>query len=899
MSNPSGNYHNLQGQNLSGLRYNRRISTLIPEYSQDIEIDNPENEPIYTNNDTQFSSAPSVKDENFTHSRDDHSEMPSQPTEKKTEAKATESLSYPPLFIGVNIPGERPGIEYSYTDETLVERSLLEEYDMITSRISTPTYRARVEALFAENEELLKNDSHQLPKPSSAPMPPPASPQRLQPLQLRPLRNENSGYGAFARSSSLEGSSSSIKSNKSANSAGWLDRGSPAPSLFSANKFAASITPSPLASNKSSSQPTHSLPFNSFEAPPLEFDDILLLPGAHIRNVIALTAPWVELDSKNPRIASLSSQVILREIAYGLYCGVTYFVICGPKRRTNIEQYSQAISQFLAAIPPYCHLLVHLPLAEEDHISSRTGERVPPTDYLSIWDVWSAIRVINDYPPNLSVVLQVPPRCNFPSVVVSRWYAEPVKMLMISSAIFVGNARGYPVLPKATQALLLKFFSKSPFLILSDVYDRDFQGGLQSYLLYVRHLVKLRPRPSAVEAYSEGYSDLLQSPLQPLVGNLESSTYEVFERDPVKYAQYEKAIYKALQSILKTHIYVAVVGAGRGPLVERVLTVANHLGKRVHIYAIEKNESACIHLNRRVRYEWRNENVNVVTADMRTWRPKGVRFSLIISELLGSFGDNELSPECLDGLDAGSLLDPVDGIIIPQSYSAFFTPVMSPTLYNAARKFKAQDSTGAVAGISARAGAAGLASVDGRGDQQQGNNSALQTPYVVMLNSIDFLSPGQFGQAWTFNHPCMIPTDGSNFHNTRKAKHTFTVPHQGIMHGIAGYFESTLFGDVQLSTRPDSNDGKSKDMLSWFPIWFPLSSPLYIAEGSEIDVSMWRLTDDKRVWYEWTVETYYKTGPTNAVESSAHSASLKHRRRVRVGMTALHNANGQHFSMTL
>ena len=28
--------------------------------------------------------------------------------------------------------------------------------------------------------------------------------------------------------------------------------------------------------------------------------------------------------------------------------------------------------------------------------------------------------------------------------------------------------------------------------------------------------------------------------------NLESSTYEVFEKDPVKYSQYEKAIYQAL-----------------------------------------------------------------------------------------------------------------------------------------------------------------------------------------------------------------------------------------------------------------------------------------------------------------------------------------------------------------
>lgn len=39
-----------------------------------------------------------------------------------------------------------------------------------------------------------------------------------------------------------------------------------------------------------------------------------------------------------------------------------------------------------------------------------------------------------------------------------------------------------------------------------------------------------------------------------------------------------------------------------------------------------------------------------------------------MSELLGSFGDNELSPECLDG--AQRFLKP-DGISIPSSYALF------------------------------------------------------------------------------------------------------------------------------------------------------------------------------------------------------------------------------------
>lgn len=43
------------------------------------------------------------------------------------------------------------------------------------------------------------------------------------------------------------------------------------------------------------------------------------------------------------------------------------------------------------------------------------------------------------------------------------------------------------------------------------------------------------------------YEDYLQCPLQPLFDNLDCGTYEVFEKDPVKYRQYELAIISALE----------------------------------------------------------------------------------------------------------------------------------------------------------------------------------------------------------------------------------------------------------------------------------------------------------------------------------------------------------------
>lgn len=55
-------------------------------------------------------------------------------------------------------------------------------------------------------------------------------------------------------------------------------------------------------------------------------------------------------------------------------------------------------------------------------------------------------------------------------------------------------------------------------------------------------------------------------------------------------------------------------------------------------------------------------------------------------------------------------------------------------------------------------------------------------------------------------------------------------------------------------------DVKSAGMISWFPIFFPFKHPVFLGDGTEVDVSMWRTTDERKVWYEWMMEVYVKTG---------------------------------------
>jgi len=189
--------------------------------------------------------------------------------------------------------------------------------------------------------------------------------------------------------------------------------------------------------------------------------------------------------------------------------------------------------------------------------------------------------------------------------------------------------------------------------------------------------------------------------------------------------------------------------------------------------------------------------------------------------------------------------------------------------------------------------------------------NAFDTPYVVLLSALDYLSAfpesssttvtvnGKLQatetrmprvlQTWEFKHPISAEVieqsnirrggsaaggggglgggEGANEHNSRFWRGTFPIQNRGICHGLAGYFETVLYAPaseeaIELSTNPLTMDQKSKDMISWFPIFFPIKQPMYLPDDSEIDVSMWRVTDDRKVWYEWMIESWIGLGGT-------------------------------------
>jgi len=263
------------------------------------------------------------------------------------------------------------------------------------------------------------------------------------------------------------------------------------------------------------------------------------------------------------------------------------------------------------------------------------------------------------------------------------------------------------------------------------------------------------------------------------------------------------------------------VGAGaRGPLVNCCLRAAEKAELQIRCYAIEKNPHAMITL-RHIKEETWGDQVTIVHHDMRDWQAPE-KADILVSELLGSFGDNELSPECLDG--AQRFLKE-DGVSIPTSCKAFVTPISSTKLHVEVTSFR--------------------------------ESERFETPFVVMFHAVhEMFEPKE---VWNFEHPQRDEKDylrrfgHNNLHNTRYANNTFVTPVSELIHGMGGYFEAVLYGDVLLSIHPKTH---SPGMMSWFPIYFPLREPVYAPRGSTLVTHFWRCTDSRKVWYEWALEVW-------------------------------------------
>eukprot|EP00916_Digyalum_oweni_P011270 GHVL01018784.1.p1 GENE.GHVL01018784.1~~GHVL01018784.1.p1 ORF type:complete len:678 (-),score=65.29 GHVL01018784.1:1760-3793(-) len=608
---------------------------------------------------------------------------------------------------------------------------------------------------------------------------------------------------------------------------------------------------------------------------PLARSDLVIDGRLWSSCVAGSVSRWLKPDSTDEETARIHKLLLTQELSWAAHLCVHSIVLPSPE--LPCTNYANVLSQFVSS-PSSSHTRLWIRLS------------IKPCQNGDQWKTWNQLRTFCDYHNSICIALELSedlPSCKED---LDIWFGEPVKALIIPTTTFLSTKDGKPVLspqhrdfvcewlrhkvhlviqapdrpydPNATSFRLRSvvhaddwnstFLSPSywpiigqnniPLTLAADTmidtkHDQD--GHIEDkYLEYINSLCENQPAWTTSERVGSPYSDCLQTPLQPLQDNLESQTYETFEKDPIKYSKYQYAIHECLKDRLKSteikNPVLMVVGAGRGPLVQRALKALDAL-KIVDftLYAVEKNSNAVNTLRGRVSQgiatgtEW--GRVKVIAGDIRHITSLKERADIIISELLGSFGDNELSPECLDG--AQQYLKE-DGTFIPCEYWSSIEPLSTTKIWNDVRSWN--------------------------------DMVHWETAYVVNIRSATPLSCEGSKVCFRFNHP-YNNTNGpmhlrNNAHNTRYKEISFTSRCNSLMHGFAGYFHCTLYGDVTISINPKH---ATHGMFSWFPIFFPLKWPVQVNKGDTIVCHVWRKTSPSAVWYEWCLSSPQATSIHN------------------------------------
>ncbi|CAD8212367.1 unnamed protein product [Paramecium octaurelia] len=381
-----------------------------------------------------------------------------------------------------------------------------------------------------------------------------------------------------------------------------------------------------------------------------------------------------------------------------------------------------------------------------------------------------------------------------------KWLSENIRFVHLNQDLFSMNDQGAPKLEDAQNQFLTSYFQFENYISIA---AKSPQIDLADHRQYLIHLFKNQQPLSEQANLASEFFDELQIPLQPYKDNLNSGTYEVFEQDKIKYDLYEDACRRYLKNVKKAEINILMAGAGRGGILERVIFSAQGAKCKTKIVALEKNPYAYMTLVFQKKRQKQWKDVEIVLGDLKSWQTE-LKFDLIVSELLGSFGDNELSPECL--MWAQRFLQP-DAVSIPCDSVSYCVPVSCPQLHAKVKKSYGYDSS-----------------------------------YVVHFQK--YYTIHDIQKCMQFKHP-----DFNNENQLAQEQNlVFECKQDLLIHGMAGYFTSKLYEDIELSTHPNNS---TPDMYSWFPIYFPFEKPVNIAKKQKLKFTIKRVNNEEGVWYEW------------------------------------------------
>uniref|UniRef100_A0AC35UHL4 SWIB domain-containing protein n=1 Tax=Rhabditophanes sp. KR3021 TaxID=114890 RepID=A0AC35UHL4_9BILA len=488
--------------------------------------------------------------------------------------------------------------------------------------------------------------------------------------------------------------------------------------------------------------------------------------------------------------------------------------------------------------------------------------------FTSVWEIWTNFRRLfgNAFKNNLRLILKFTcepaPEFKFGSDCLRRWLGEPMAAVGVDFDAFTyGHSIKTAELSHKLRTTIQQVWSSNNLRCIFSHQNINMDRESRNMLIETirTHLANMDWVDTIYQTnFKITGSGYLANPLQPCGDNLSTTVYDSFESDVLKYRRYSAAIYIALDHIIR---------CGRGGLLRaanaalrRIMPHFDTVTFKIDIDCIDKNGLACDYIDNLANIV-PNCAILSYIGDIRSYCRALKKQDLylpdiVISELLGSFGCNELSPDLL--FECEKHIKKEHQIWIPLVFENYIQPVttiLSTQLLNDRILFK--EGNFSLQGRNAITSKATFQSFKEK--HYQNVNDTFDRMYVLEPCALFEISMPRYFS--TFFSPSREDGTLTPYRDVE-----FIIECDCEMTGFQGFFASVLsdIKDDAVGITSSQNFHK-KDMYtlglkampsSWYPAYFPLREPVQLFAKDKLIVCLGRYADDGGVWYEWNIKVY-------------------------------------------
>jgi protein arginine N-methyltransferase 5 len=590
------------------------------------------------------------------------------------------------------------------------------------------------------------------------------------------------------------------------------------------------------------------------DIPPINLPDSQIHQYLWKNYITGKTSSWIDTDNEDPNHSKISMNALRMELRHAAYLGLQDVII--PIKRVEYDNLIKVIYHCLWVECLDIKVILLFPTNKTFLINH---QKLNDTNLINHWiNLRRSIKNYSTEKVTVGIKLlgnQMDSEFTNPDC-YPRWRGEPLNLFALNTEIF--NDASSMILTQATIGGLLY---NQKFLIMCEnkcesVLRKHFAETLSPL---ISNIVTQRQLPTASD-WDFSLHDKLTLPSIPSWKDLTSFDYQNMEADKLKYKLYAEALLKVIHQQLidfDENVVVYILGAGRSGLVQICMdvvkgSVPETIRNRVHLIAIEKNPHAVLSLTYYNQILWHSKVKIIEGGIHHVLKDETIpKADIIVTELLGSFGDNSLAPECWKS--ALTIIKETTEFI-PSKFETFLAPICATKLRDQLR-----DSMVSVF-EEKRA-------VNAKFDKETGEFKYWRPKtwydhfYVVSMKR--FFAPAQPQHLSQFICPSFNEECNNERHNIIK----YDIGPACEIDGFVGYMAAVLAKDVFVSNSPYFRKGKYTCPKSWLPCYIPLREGIHVKNDSEVLFYFWRKVSDEGVWYEWKVEyTDFNTGKRETTE---------------------------------